>query len=298
MYLLRLALRPIRIAPLSQLISAIAVGVLLLLIGFLMWMQQSLKPLLTRLQGEQVVTAYLDSSVPSQEEQRIVDSVRTILDGVPGALDIKLTNAPQFISQVKSQYLDLGRELEGLGEEMTQIIPRYITVTGILPDWTLEKVRSITGIEQAESSKDRYRHIVGAFSTLRWVVTLLVGGICLALLSGLINLSRMNSYLHRDALQLLRHWGASVGLLAVRGMVSGLIVGVLGGMVALAGWMTTGIWLARHVRSLSSILKGMPLPHPHLALILLAAGGIVGMLAGILGSLGSHSRDSSGGAEA
>jgi hypothetical protein len=46
MHLLRLALRPWRVAPGSQLISAGAVGLLLCLCGFLYWLQDGLGPVL------------------------------------------------------------------------------------------------------------------------------------------------------------------------------------------------------------------------------------------------------------
>src|SRR3954463_15052343 len=97
MYLLKLALRAWRIAPLSQLFSAIAVGFLLLLIGFLFWIQQGLKPILVRLEGEQVITAYLNSSVENKDENKTLEEVRQAL-GPESTAELKLVTAPQFIS--------------------------------------------------------------------------------------------------------------------------------------------------------------------------------------------------------
>jgi cell division protein FtsX len=294
MYLLKLAWRPWRIAPLSQIFSAIAVGFLLLLVGFLFWMQHGLKSVLTRLHREQVVTAYIDSSVNLQDENKLVDAIRMTL-GAQTTTEVKLVNAPQFIQELKNQYPDLGRELEDLGPEMNQVIPRFVSVSGILPDSILERIKSIPGVESAESSKDRFHHIIGAFSTLRWVVRVLIGGVCLALLTGLIHLSRMNAFLHRDALVLLRFWGAGNGVLASPGMISGLFVGLLGGLIAWLGWLTVGVWFVRHVRSFSSILKGMPPVHAQLSVSLLLLGGAVGLIAGVLGSLSGSYLKSDGG---
>jgi cell division protein FtsX len=294
-YLLKLALRPLRFAPLSQVFSAVAVGFLLLLVGFLIWMQQSLRPLLVRLQGEQVVTAYLESGTPSKDEARILEAVKEASTSGGSPVEIKLVNYSQFIGLVKNQYPDLGKELEGLGQEVSQVIPRYISVTGLLSDSTLERIKVIPGIEQAESSKDRYHFILGAFSTLRWVARLLIFALCFALMTGLINLSRMNSYLHRDALAVLKQWGAGGGLLALPGVISGLLVGFLGGFMALAGWWFFGSWLTQHVRSLSVFFKNFPLPHPHLALILLGLGILLGAVAGLIGSFGISRSDSQGG---
>lgn len=281
MYLLKLALRPWRLAPLSQIFSGIAVGFLLLLVGFLFWMQNGLKGVLVRLQGEQVITAYLDNSVENKNEEKIVDAAREALGPTP---EIKLVNTSLFIKHLRAQYPDLSRELEDLGQETNQIVPRYVSISGILPDSAIEKIKVIPGIEHAESSKDRYHHIVGAFSALRWVARILMAGICLALLTGLIHLSRMNAYLHKDALSLLHFWGAGSATLASPSILSGISVGLLGGVIAWSGWITIGVWLARHVRSISTILKGMPPVHPHLAFALLVLGAIIGLFAGALGS--------------
>ncbi len=275
MYLLKLSLRPWRLAPMSQFFSAIAVSLLLFLMGFLFWMQRSLSPVLIRLQGEQVVTAYLNPSINTKDEAKVVDSIRLLL-GAQSGMEIKFVGSRQFISTLKTQYPELGRELEGLGSETHQIVPRYVTLSGILPSSTLEKVKTVAGIESVESTKDRYRQVVGAFSALRWMSRILMGGICLALLTGLIHLSRLNAYLHEDALKLLQHLGASQKVLIFPGAASGFSVGLLGGLLALLAWMTVGIGLTQHVRSLSSLLKGMPSAPSNLALILLIGGAMAG----------------------
>lgn len=290
MYLLKLSLRPWRLAPFSQLFSALAVGFLLFLMSFLFWLQQGLKPVLARLQGEQLIVAYLDTATEKKEEQRIVDQIRLNLGAHPSnsasvAAEIKLVNTQEFIKVLKNQYPDLGHELEDLGPEMNQVVPRYVSISGLLPAGALERVKEVSGIESAESSKDRYTSVIGAFRALRWVCGVLMAGLGLALLTGLIHLSRMNAYLHRDALSLLRFWGAGGGVLSVPGMISGLIVGVIGGSVALGGWATLGKGLTLHVRALSLLLKGMPTVQPWMPIALFLLGGLLGWIAGVLGSL-------------
>jgi len=294
MYLLKLALRPWRLAPLSQFFSAVAVGFLLLLVGFLHWMQTGLSPVVARLKSEQVVTAYLDPSVPQKDETKVVDAIRLALGAQAAASDIRLVDAPEFVSELKGQYPELARDLEELGPELKAIVPRYVSISGMLNEDASEQIGAVTGIENAESSKDRYQHIVGAFSALRWVARLLMVGLCMALLTGLIHLSRMNSYLHRDALGLLRFWGAGGAVLRTPGMLSGLSVGVLGGVIALAGWVSGGNWLAGHVRNLSPMLKQMQLAGFQLGLVLFVLGTMIGWLAGLLGTLSSDVRGGAG----
>lgn len=286
MYLLKLALRPWRMAPLSQVFSSLAVGFLLLLVGLLFWLEQGLGPVIHRLRSEQVVTAYLDPSLEAAKEQAVVDAIRLSLGASAiekGRVETKLMGTQDFIQELEGEYPELGRELQNLGGEMNAIVPRYVTVTGILADSALTEIQKVPGIESAESSKDRYHHIVGAFSTLRWVARILAAGLVLALLTGLMHLSRMNSYLHQDALSLLRLWGASASILKVPGLLSGLWVGLAGGAIAGVGWLLGGSWLASHVRSLSPILQEMNVQGVLPGVSLLAAGALLGMLSGALG---------------
>ena len=291
MYLLKLALRPWRIALASQLFAAVAVTVLLVLTGFLYWLQDGLKPVLERLQGEQVITVYLAAeNEPAEgdgsEEGRIVDAIRTSL-GASEHYDLKVIDPRQFVGHLKTQFPELAREIEDLGPEMDTVVPRYVSITGVLPDAAVSRIKAIAGIESAESSKDRYAHVVGAFRALRWMAKLLCAGLAVALLTGLIHLARMNSFLHRDSLLLLRFWGASESTLKAPAILSALSVGALGGALACVSWIIGGGWLAHEIRALSPMLREMPISGGEtlaVAATLLVAGALIGIAAGLLGS--------------
>jgi cell division transport system permease protein len=282
MYLLKLALRPWRIAPLSQVFSALAVGFMLMLAGFLFWIDRGMVPVVARLQGEQVITAFLDPSLEVKEQERVIDSIRMTVGAHPAEIDV--VEPDQFVGTLREDYPELSKELENLGSEMTALIPKYVSVAGVLPDSTLHEMKQISGIEQVESSKDRYHSVLGAFFALRWIAKLLVVGICMALLTGLIHLSRMNSYLQRDAVSLLRLWGAGHFTLRAPGILSGLWVGLSGGLIALAGWVLSSQWLSNTLHSLSPLLADLPQPGLNMGLALVAAGSLLGMLTGALTS--------------
>src|SRR5690606_7872524 len=111
-----------------------------------------------------------------------------------------------------------------------------VTVAGVLGGGALDAIRSVTGVESAESSTERFKHVVAAFQALRILSQLLVIGLASALLIGLIQLTKMNAFLHRDVASLLRLWGG--GVWASRGptLLSSLSVGLAGGAVALGIW--------------------------------------------------------------
>ncbi len=285
MLLLKVALRPWRLAPYSQFFSAFAVAFLLLLAGLLFWIQQGLNPVLARLEQEQVITAYVNTSVPQTDESKIVDQIQVALGAHAERVDLKLVQAEQFVEQIKQTYPDLGRELEELGPETSAIVPRYVSISGLMIDSALDKIRAIPGIESADSSRDRNRSVIGAFVTLRWVAKVLSAGLCLALLTGLIHLARTNSYIHRDAVSLLRLLGSDGFQLQLPGILSGVCVGALGGVLALAGWLSAGLWLSTQVKHLSPVLRSMPAANPLHGMVLLILGVTIGLMAGLIGNL-------------
>jgi cell division protein FtsX len=284
-HLLKLALRPWRQAFWSQALSALAVGFLLLLCGVLFWLDHGLGPVLHRMQGEQVVTAYLSADVDPRDEKTIVDSIR-IAAGAHAEREprVKFVDAQGFVDELKDHKHDeLARELEDLGAEMTLIVPRYISVSGTFRDSPLPQIQKIPGVESVESSQDRYFHIVGAFKTLRWVLRALIAGIAIALFAGLIHLARINAHVHREALSLLRLWGASAMELKTPPLLSGFLVGLAGGALAAGLWLTLGVQLARQLGALSPMLAGLPAPHLVLAATLTGAGALIGVAAGSRG---------------
>lgn len=283
MFLLKLSFRPWRIAPFSQLFSAAAVGLLLFMTGFLTWMHEGLNPLVARMRAEQVVTAYLNPEITAADEDKLIDSIQIAL-GAHSITEIGRVTPEQFIENLKGIYPDLSRELADLGAELHSVVPRYLSISGTLPSQAADQIRQMPGVRSADSSKDRYRHIVGAFSALKWVTKIFVLGLCLAIFTGLIHLMRMNAYLHKDALGLLRLWGAGDLALRAPGFISGLWVGILGGAMALLAWITGGSWLIRQIRGLSPLLKDIPPTEASFPFLLLFAGMVLGMLAGGLGT--------------
>jgi cell division protein FtsX len=277
----------------SHLFSAAAVGFLLLVAGFLYWLQAGLKPVVSRLRGEQVITAYLSMPAPSvalqdppqPELDKLGDTIRTAIGAHAEDVSLEYVGAQKFVDHLKGPYPELARELEDLGPEMASVVPRYFSVTGVFNGGALERVRAVPGIESAESSRDRYARVVGAFVALRWVARLLASGALLALLTGLVQLSRLSAYMHRETLSILRLWGA--GALEVRApaMVSGALVGLAGGALAATGWIAAGQGLSRQIRALSPMLGALPEPGIALALGMALAGLAIGLCAGALGGV-------------
>jgi cell division protein FtsX len=260
---------------------------MLCLCGFLYWLQGALGPVIGKMQSEQVITAYLTPEVEERDQSRILDTIRVSLGAAPidaARAEVKLVDPTQFMKSIRAPFPELARELEGLGGDAAAVVPRFVTVSGILPAGALERVRDVHGVESAESSHDRNKQVVGAFQALRWVLRLLAAGLLVALLMGLIQLSRANAQSHADAVSLLRLWGARESTLRLPSVLSGASVGLAGAGAAALGWLAWGSWLVRHVRATSPFLQDLA-PAGGTILVALVVGGVVlGTLSGLLGA--------------
>src|SRR5262249_29759963 len=151
-------------------------------------------------------------------------------------------------------------------------------VTGALGESVVDQIRKVAGIESVDSSKDRYRPTLGAFRAVRWIARLLVAGLALALLTGLMHLARMNAHLHRETFALLRLWGAGTWELRAPGLISGVLVGALGGACAGAIWIGAAPWIGEQIRALSPIMHLIAPPAAQLGASLMALGAGLGFL--------------------
>ncbi|MBL7714843.1 MAG: hypothetical protein JNL01_05200 [Bdellovibrionales bacterium] len=271
MLLLKMSLRPWRQAPLTQILSVLSMGALLTIAAMLFHLENGLTPLVHRLQSEQVITAYLDSSVRPEDESKISDSIQLQLGARPS--QVQAVSVQEFIDRLGDTYPDLAREVQGFGAETHQLVPRHFSITGIFSQAAAEKLSQIPGIESVETSRDRHIQIVSGFKAIRWVARVLVIGLAFALLSALVYMAQANSSLHRDVVDLMTFWGASPGMAKAPIFLSGLWIGTVGGIAGLVFWNLCGSWLFRQLTLLSPLLSDFPQP-TWMASVAVALGGI------------------------
>lgn len=285
MYLIRLAGRPWRRSFWSQLSASGAVGLLLILAAGLVTLQRGLGPVVVRLEQSQVLTAYLDAQVTAAEEAQTLDRIRVKLGS--SARDVRLVSTEQFLSEIRANYPELVKELEALGDELPAVVPRYVSVEGVFRDNPTPALKSVPGIQGVDSSRDRYRAVIGAFHAFQKISGILASGLVVALLTGLILLARMNHQLLEDSLSVLHFWGAGSWSLRVPPLLAGLSVGSLGGVWAALAWWAGAPSIHAQLVSLSPVLNGLESP-PRLtvALALLVAGALCGAMSGAWGRSG------------
>lgn len=283
MYLLKLALRPFRLAWPSQTLSAAILGFFLFLSAFLFWFDRTLDPVVSRLEHEQVLTAYLDPNANVD----IVDRIR--VEAGSSAV-VESVSSINFIEKIKSGYPELARELESLGPEMNAIVPKYVSVSGVLDENVTEKIRAMSGVESIESSKERFSQVVGSVKSIQKFLEAMLLGIVLALLVGLVQASRAQTAIQSDAIRLMDLLGVQPTTVWCMRLVSSVTVGLLGGLLAAGLWVGISGHLMAQILQVSDLLRDAFLKigaNPlrlslEGSLMLILSGGALGLVAGIL----------------
>ena len=286
MVLIKLALRPWRTAYWNQILAGISVATLLVLSGFLVWFGRGLKPVVARLQSDQIITAYVDPSTSDtqlrQISHQISDQVHTSLGAQKAQVEV--VSQDEFLKKMKTNYPELGIELEGLGAEVKGLLPKYISVAGSLDDEAVNRIRSTSGVESIDSSQERYALLVGAFRALSKISFWLALALGLALMTGLFQLSRTHQALQAESVQLLRLWGASPITQMTPSILSGLTVGAFGGALAALTWWGIARNLGLQLSALSPYLRDLGTPSAQFAGVLFGAGLLLGTVSGLIGA--------------
>lgn len=224
MFLIKLAIRPWKLAPVSQLLASSSAIVLLFLIGFLVWFSSAIGGVITQLSGDQIVTVYLEAGSGGTKPGLVKDSIRTSLGS--SAVRIDYVGSEEFLSSLSKNYPELSKEIASLGEEQKALTPEYLSLKGKISAEQLTRLKKINGVESIDTSGDRFRPIVENLEALRFVThAFLLAALC-ALISLFILLSRMNRSIHDDIAELLRQMGASESRTRAPQILSGVLFGV------------------------------------------------------------------------
>ena len=76
--------------------------------------------------------------------------------------------------------------------------------------------------------------------------------------------------------------GASKAALRWPGVIAGGFVGLAGGALAALAWISAGIWMAKHLQTLSPMLRYMSALQPGFAFAMLILGMTMGAFSGLV----------------
>lgn len=282
MFLLKLAIRPWKLAPFSQFLASTSSVVLLFLIGFLVWFSSSVSTVIKRLSGDQIVTVYLETGSDAAKPGVVTDSIRTSLGS--SAIHIDFVGANEFLDSLAKNYPELSKEISSLGEEQKALTPQYLSLKGKITNDQLIRIKKINGVESIDTSGDRFRPIVENLQALRFVTNAFLIGAFIALAALFILLSRMNRSIHDEISSLLRQMGSSEARARSPQILSGALFGLsTAGVAGFLAMLAQERFLA-HFMTFSPYFNSMSEPSFIHHLIIPLTGVGIGAACGWFGS--------------
>ncbi|MCM0606912.1 MAG: hypothetical protein KA715_12550 [Xanthomonadaceae bacterium] len=281
LYLLKLAMRPWRKSAVVQTLSAISFSFMIFLMSLFFWMDRELKPLVTKLRSDQVLTVYLNSDTNASDEKRIVDSIRTSVGAHP---DIRMISSDGFLEEMKKNYPDLIDEVYQLGPEMKVTVPKYVSVAGTLNSNVIPEIKKLTGVDSIDISYNKLRQAAGPFQTLRLFSKFMFVGLLIAGICGVVLLGRSISSQHKETLSLMELMGASEFEKKTPALLSGISVGLLSGLLSFILWVSFAAKITGALRVFSPALANLSDPKMLIGFALMGVSILVGMGVGLIGS--------------
>jgi cell division protein FtsX len=286
MTLLKLSLRPWFQAFWTQILCALAVGILLFLGAVFGALSLGLEPVLVRAESQELLTVVLDSTQNLDQEKKTLDDIRTTLGSAPQAV---FTGPQDFIERLGKQDPDLVHEILQLGENAMSVVPRFVTITGFssksesIADKRLD-LKAIAGVESVEDSKSQFIHIAQVLRNLQWGARALGLGVVLTLFCLLIVLARLNEQFFVGSLRVLKLWGAPYWVLILPAILSMLSVGLLGGGAAYLAWRGLGPEAIAQFQSFSPLLSEIEIQWIAMANSILGFSFLFSLASGWLGA--------------
>lgn len=276
--ILRLTWGQLRLKPFARIAAILSVSIVLCLGACLGIMLRSFSDSLIELKHSQYLTAFLDYSVSKESELQVLAAIKNI----PGVTKVDLVSKDAFAKKISGMFPQISNDLAGVD---TDVLPRYVKVRYSTVDYALLKtsIEKISGIESVEMNQNRFEAALGAMSSMRNVVFGLLIGMCVALVSILLNHFKLSSQLALQTRSTLASLGARPGYLFLPFALEGAIEGGIGGILAALLLMAFGqIFESRMNHAIHAL--GYFSHHYHLFPIAIGIA-FVGLLSGMMGSL-------------
>lgn len=279
-YFLLEVFRTLRSNFLSNLISVLGTGLILFLLALVATGWNVGDKLIDTLQGEAQISAYFENSMDSNQASQILHRIKSI----EGVYEAVLVNETDAKSRMEDLLGDEAKILELFDENPFEaFIEVRINLDSMDP--VLQSIRSLDGVEYVRDNRsvlEQMKVMVDGMKLLGSLIMMAVGITTLIIISHMI---RQGIYHNREQIKTLRLLGASSGFIGLPFVLSGLLLTVIGGLIA------TGLilYLLEHgYQQLTSSIPFIPLPAKEglmeqISVLVLRVSGILGFFGSLFG---------------
>lgn len=273
----------------NRLMSVASVAVLtscLMLIGIAFMLFVNINAALKDVQDQNVIMVYIDENATEDDISAVGQDIRMTSD-VESAEYVSKEEA--FKKQLESMGED-AKLMEGLGENPLPNAYQVYLKSLDHYDTVLKNLESVEHVSSVRGNTD----LANQVKKMRRSVTIVSSGIVIMLLAVslfiIANTIRVTMYNRRLEISIMKAVGATNWFIRWPFIVEGAIIGVISG--ALAELCVYGIYTMtiKSVGNMFSILGGTVVPFSQYAYSMLLGFILIGVLAGVIGSIVSMSR--------
>ncbi len=254
MFTLKLALRPWKLQPLSQILSFSTLSVLLLLAGFFASLAHSLPGVRRNLEGDQIASIFVDPAIEPGQLGAIRDQIRT---SAGSALRVDYVDSNAFLEAMARDQPELAKEISTLGSEKEWIVPKHFSIRGTIGDPWIEKIRTIPGVESVAFSARRFKPIVENIAAMEWLSRVLFAAIVLTMVAVLALLGRLNASVFSEAETIVAQMGGATWEARLPSRLSPILLAVSAGGVASLLYLKLNPWFTSKMATLSPYFSGI-----------------------------------------
>jgi cell division transport system permease protein len=280
-YFWRSAAGGLRHSPFVHFIAITTIAIALFAAGLARTAGRALDGLLASLGGEVEVTVYLAPELSAEQ----VEAMRARLETFAGGRAV-LVNPEEALARLSRELGDLGDALAELPEnplppslELT-VAPERRTPEGL--EALSRQVRLLPGVTGVDYGQEAVERLTSIARALRYGGLVAFAVVLFATVIIVAATLQLAIYARREEIEIQKLVGATDRFVKAPFLIEGLLQGVLGAAVALAGLWIFGQLVGPTLTSLFSFLLGPattdPLVRPGLALELVLAGSMLGLV--------------------
>ncbi|MBS3937495.1 MAG: permease-like cell division protein FtsX [Peptococcaceae bacterium] len=255
-------------------ISTVAVS--LLVLGIFLLVAVNINAVAANVEGQLQVTAHL-ATLSAAERGRLETEIKAI----PGVTEVRFVPQSEAWQRLLEWYGDNQDFLAGWEEEnpLRDSFEIRADVSHRVPE-IAAAVTVLAGVEEVLWGREIVEQLLAITRMMRLVGIGLMVALALAALFIIANTIRMAIFARRREIGIMRYIGATNWFIRWPFVIEGLVLGLLGGMMA-ASVLAWGYYLA--VRALVQAIPFWPWVQPwpflqQLALLLLSIGVVIGIL--------------------
>lgn len=282
-YLTKEGFRSLRVNKLMSFASITVLFSCLLLIGISFMLLANIDSLISGIEAQNVIMAYLDDYATPEDEARI----RNDIMGLGNISSCELVTKEEAYQQVISEMDSVKDYLAGLENPLPDAY--RITVSDMAAfDTSVARIKAVTGVISVRENSDLAKQLASARDAVKLISAGVIALLLIVSLFIISNTIKVTMFSRRLEISIMKSVGATNGFIRWPFMIEGMVLGFISGVLSL--FATWGVYTLA-AKELSSTLATFGVDNTvdfkEKAVLLLVAFVAVGVFTGIFGSASS-----------